>query len=597
MMNSNKPNFGRLLFEDQPLGSAFLCHNNNLVATCYHILEQAFGSVDEGQVLTFEFLPGGYQTSARVTKLQDRENDIVVLELTEPDHDFMATSLVKTLDISPGTAFSTMGYGHFDSERQHRYMSATGTIAGWMGYENRKLLQLKSSDILDGLSGAPIYVEGQGIVGILTGRYESDPGKTSFGEHIAYAVPIHHLIALLEHTSRPEFVHSGKGVFISYKSEDREEVRKYYDEFRLRGVYRVWMDQKALIAGDIWRDEIAEAITTRSVLIVFVTPKALASEEVKKEYILALEKGLQVIPVILADCSPEILREKAPELANRHVLNVLKVGMQTVVEELCRLLPRSPYIWDNQDMCHVPDVGICKLGEPNHAAEMQLDEFWISKHVVTANEYLCFVKGGGYKNEEFWLGNTRVDWGRSGQYIWIEEKFEAYATTHPDFPMSQVTWYEAMAYARWFSYQTFHEFTLPDKWQWEKAARGNEGLLYPWGRWKEGIANTKELGQNRVLRCGELGDEGNSPYGCQDMAGNVWEWTRSSAVTRGDETDQYHIPRVIKGGSYRQRRGQACAYFEMHQFPVPQSTDVQDAVGFRLITTANPSHIRKPHLE
>ncbi len=591
MTGTIKPFFGRLLFNDKPIGSGFLCYRDNFVATCYHVIKDVFGQVEAGQEVVFECLPSGRQIPARITPLQDIENDIVVLELTRPADDVMAPQLAETTQIPPHTPFSTMGYGYFETNaNQHTYVSATGTIVGWTGFENRNLIQVKSSDLLNGLSGAPIYVEDYGIVGVLLGRDDSDPSKPSFGEHLGYVIPIHHLIALLERTVRPEFARSGIGVFISYKSDDRKTVREYYDALQLRGVSRLWMDQQALVAGNIWRNEIAEAIATRSVMIVFVTPKALQSEEVKKEYLFAIEKGLLIIPIILKDSTPEDLRVLAPPLADRHILNAIQMGMQAVIEALCDLLPRSPYRWKEDSMCHVPDDGPCILGDPNHQiAELSLDEFWISRTVVTANEYLCFVKADGYNRAEFWSGDTRAQWGRrGGQYIWIQEKFETYANQSPDFPMSRITWYEAMAYSRWFSYMTFHEFTLPDKLQWEKAARGTQGLLYPWGTWKEGVANTKELGKNRILRCGELGSGGNSPYGCQDMAGNVWEWTQSLAATKGADD-----PRVIKGGSYKQRRGQAYTYLDRHSFPVPESSDVQDAIGFRLVTAKDPSYIRE----
>ena len=93
--------------------------------------------------------------------------------------------------------------------------------------------------------------------------------------------------------------------------------------------------------------------------------------------------------------------------------------------------------------------------------------------------------------------------------------------------MVHVTWHDAVAYCRWLAKATGKPYRLPSEAEWEKAARGTDGRIYPWGdKWDSRRCNSKEGGPGDTTPVGAYLD-GASSYGLLDMAGNVWEWTLS----------------------------------------------------------------------
>ncbi|MGE0680450.1 MAG: formylglycine-generating enzyme family protein [Candidatus Binatia bacterium] len=158
-------------------------------------------------------------------------------------------------------------------------------------------------------------------------------------------------------------------------------------------------------------------------------------------------------------------------------------------------------------------------------------------------------------------------------------------------PVANVTWRDAIDYCRWLTRQLrenppaqlaeiLHkeawEVTLPSEAEWEKAARGGDGLIYPWGNeFDVTKANVAETGIGRPTAVGCF-PGGESPYKLLDMVGNVWEWTRSLWEDKNDK--QYGYPydatdgrenldasdsiyRVLRGGAFWFDQGLArCAF-------------------------------------
>ncbi|HEY7984782.1 MAG TPA: SUMF1/EgtB/PvdO family nonheme iron enzyme, partial [Ktedonobacterales bacterium] len=127
-----------------------------------------------------------------------------------------------------------------------------------------------------------------------------------------------------------------------------------------------------------------------------------------------------------------------------------------------------------------------------------------------------------------------------------------------DHPVVKVSWLDATAYAAWLARVTGLPWRLPTEAEWEWAARGEEGRLYPWGdQWDPARANTSEGGKGGTTPVGAYAGRGDaSPCGAHDMAGNEWEWTSSAWQQypnddrRGSNQVDSTKNRVLRGGSW-----------------------------------------------
>jgi len=162
---------------------------------------------------------------------------------------------------------------------------------------------------------------------------------------------------------------------------------------------------------------------------------------------------------------------------------------------------------------------------------IDLPEYWIGRAPVTNREYKRFLDA----NPGHRVPSRPEEWAKP--YNW-DEKSRIYPPDKADHPVVLVSWDDAKAFCDWAG------LALPAEEQWEKAARGTDGRLWPWGDETPTAGHCNfnaDVGGTTPV--GRYSPKGDSPYGCVDMAGNVWEWSASWY-------DQTQRGRVLRGGSW-----------------------------------------------
>jgi formylglycine-generating enzyme required for sulfatase activity len=237
----------------------------------------------------------------------------------------------------------------------------------------------------------------------------------------------------------------------------------------------------------------------------------------------------------------------------------------------------------------------------------------MSRYPITNVQFDLFVKDPqGYANNQWWTkdglkwrGDRKEPDKRGGIF------------DLPNHPVVYVRWYEAVAYCKWLTEQ-FQvsgikcqvydlqsrsivedanlqsqivnrklEIRLPTEAEWEKAARGTQGLRYPWGNEiSPRHANYADTNIGATSAVGIFPD-GKSPYGLLDMSGNVWEWCATKWTEDGYKTYEKNENNSLEGNALRVLRGGAffngggnvrCAY-RLRSFPDFRN----DFIGFRVV--------------
>jgi formylglycine-generating enzyme required for sulfatase activity len=253
-------------------------------------------------------------------------------------------------------------------------------------------------------------------------------------------------------------------------------------------------------------------------------------------------------------------------------------------------------VFENMKLHLFPDQ------RPQH--KVYLDGYWIDKTEITVGMFKKFVEETGYITSaekrgggKPWKDGPKEDeWPIVQGIDWLHPR-EIGKEAEDDHPVVQVSWADAVAYAEWVG------ATLPTEAQWEKAARGTDAREFPWGdefngtylnygdslcpvkRWRDteyndGYSFTSPVG---------IYQEGASPYGVLDMAGNVWEWVYDWYDEDYYEKSPYKNPKGPETGNVKSMRGgswydgEPTAWVNCvirHQNPIH---DRYEDVGFRCV--------------
>ena len=411
-------------------------------------------------------------------------------------------------------------------------------------------------------------------------------------------------------------------VFISYSSKDTDLVDALKADLAAAGV-AVWLDHEQLTPDTLdWQNAVWRGILQATHVLYVASPTAARSQYVIHEITIARGEGKPVLPFWIRgekwyECTPMgwILAQYTdgrgasyrPGLAKlvatlgatgaRHPLpdvparlaslgfrGVNPSGTPAIIPPLVSVAA-GPFLMGSADS----DTEAYDNEKPQHRVD--LPAFQIGKYPVTVAEYALAVRAGAVREPPSWKPSeilVNAGWP-DRETTWQTQQ------QHPDHPVVCVSWQDAQAYVAWLREATGEAgWGLPSEAQWEKAARWDAApgvsRLYPWGdsfdknrcnTWESGIKTTTPVGNYPAI---DPQRSGASPYGAEDMAGNVGEWASSvykpCPYTQNDgrEDRKYTDNRTLRGGSWVNDAGGARAAVRSNDRPDVVSYDI----GFRL---------------
>ncbi len=400
-------------------------------------------------------------------------------------------------------------------------------------------------------------------------------------------------------------------IFLCHASPDKPIVTELYDRLLAAG-FDPWLDRKKIRFGQDWRQAIRQAIENSDLILVCLSNRSLKrdgylQQEIEDVLNIADRQPtgkIFVIPLRLEEC------EVPERIARWHWANYFdeadraqlfvdlndhgtdrKIPLAAATPRIVPKPPKpttDPLLIDlptlkfGLQLVHIPAgpffMGSDKTKDsqaydqelPQHS--LTLGDYYIGKYKVTNTQFLAFVQATGHKTTAEKEGSgfvwTGTEWKDTKGADWRHPRGpDTNIDQKAQHPVVQVSWHDAMAFCDWLSKVSGRKVTLPSEPEWEKAARGTDGRIYPWGNG----APTKDLlnfnsNVGDTTPVGQYSPKGDSPYGVADMAGNAWDWTRSLwgkdvntpefkyPYVAGDGREDLNagedVHRVVRGGSW-----------------------------------------------
>jgi formylglycine-generating enzyme required for sulfatase activity len=229
-------------------------------------------------------------------------------------------------------------------------------------------------------------------------------------------------------------------------------------------------------------------------------------------------------------------------------------------------IPAGTFLMGSKDA----EEGASSAEKPQHE-QVITNAYQISLYPVTNAQYNAFIQAGGYEQDRYWT-ESGWTWREKEDVSSPREFGQPFGLSNH--PVVGVNWYEAVAFCRWLTEQLRekgqldheHVISLPTEPQWEKAARGTDGRIYPWGDDPDpDRANYDDTGVGATSAVGCF-PRGASPYGVLDLSGNALEWCLTKWENDYENYEQDNrldgtSQRVLRGGSFDlSSRSARCAF-------------------------------------
>ena len=388
-------------------------------------------------------------------------------------------------------------------------------------------------------------------------------------------------------------------IFLSYASEDREEATRIELPLRAQG-HSVFFDRTALPAGEEYDMRIRRSIEEADLFVFLITEHALDRgsytltelEIAGKTWdhptgrllpVLLSAVPLNHIPPLLKSVTlldpqgnaPASIADAVYRIATSHRRRwLIKVAGVSAVAAAIAIVAFA--LWLKEPAQHVTGrdgapaalvaAGTFTMGDDEESPrrDIYVDSFYLDAQEVTASRYRKFLEAtGSMRPPEDW---EEVDFDKGA-----------------DLPVIGVDWNDAVAYCKWAGKR------LPSEAEWEKAARGSDARMYPWGnapptREQANFLNNAKGAYRGGLTTVGTHPSGASPYGVQDLAGNASEWVADwynrgfrAADVRNPQGPDRGEGKVIRGGGWRDPAERITATKRFYANPENRADDI----GFR----------------